>query len=61
LRDQRDQRRGFLAQVPQEDSERESSESIKWVVLQKNPPEREREKKRKREEEREKEREDLER
>jgi hypothetical protein len=57
----RDQRRGFLAQVPQEDWERESSESIKWVVLQKNPPEREREKKRKREEEREKEREDLER
>lgn len=55
LRDQRDQRRGFLAQVPQEDSERESSESIKWVVLQKNPPEREREEEKERRGERERE------
>jgi hypothetical protein len=56
LRDQRDQRRGFLAQVPQEDSERESSESIKWVVLQKNPPEREREEEKERRGESERER-----
>jgi hypothetical protein len=52
----RDQRRGFLAQVPQEDWERESSESIKWVVLQKNPPEREREEEKERRGERERER-----